>query len=54
MKKTAIIVDDERLARNELKKMLTDYPEIEKKIKELDSFFGKDLVVIHDKDLVNK
>jgi uncharacterized sporulation protein YeaH/YhbH (DUF444 family) len=25
-----------------------------KKIKELDSFFGKDLVVIHDKDLVNK
>jgi len=29
MKKTAIIVDDERLARNELKKMLTDYPEIE-------------------------
>lgn len=29
MKKTAIIVDDERLARNELKKMLTEYPEIE-------------------------
>lgn len=29
MKKTAIIVDDERLARNELKKMLIDYPEIE-------------------------
>ena len=29
MKKTAIIVDDERLARSELKKMLTDYPEIE-------------------------
>ena len=29
MKKTAVIVDDERLARNELKKMLTDYPEIE-------------------------
>jgi two-component system LytT family response regulator len=29
MKKTAIIVDDERLARNELKKMLTDYPEVE-------------------------
>ncbi len=29
MKKTALIVDDERLARNELKKMLQDYPEIE-------------------------
>jgi two-component system LytT family response regulator len=29
MKKTAIIVDDERLARNELKKMLTEYAEIE-------------------------
>ncbi len=29
MKKTAILIDDERLARNELKKMLGDYPEIE-------------------------
>lgn len=29
MKKNAIIVDDERLARNELKKMLVDYPEID-------------------------
>lgn len=29
MKKTAIIIDDERLARAELKKMLMDYPEIE-------------------------
>lgn len=29
MKKTAIVIDDERLARNELKKMLGDYPEIE-------------------------
>lgn len=29
MKKTAIVIDDERLARNELKKMLVDYPEIE-------------------------
>ena len=29
MKKTALIVDDERLARNELKKMLQEYPEIE-------------------------
>jgi two-component system LytT family response regulator len=25
----AIIIDDERLARNELKKLLMDYPEIE-------------------------
>jgi len=29
MIKTAVIIDDERLARNELKKMLVDYPEIE-------------------------
>ena len=29
MKKTAIIIDDERLARTELRKMLTEYPEIE-------------------------
>ena len=29
MKKTAIIIDDERLARNELKKLLSDYPEVE-------------------------
>ena len=29
MKKTALIIDDERLARNELKKMLQEYPEIE-------------------------
>ena len=29
MKKTAIIIDDERLARAELKKMLLEYPEID-------------------------
>lgn len=29
MKKTAIVIDDERLARNELKKLLADYPEVE-------------------------
>ena len=29
MRKTVVIIDDERLARNELKKMLVDYPEIE-------------------------
>lgn len=29
MRKTAIVIDDERLARNELKKMLGEYPEIE-------------------------
>jgi len=29
MVKKAIIIDDERLARNELKKLLSDYPEIE-------------------------
>jgi len=29
MKKTAVIIDDERLARAELKKMLQEHPEIE-------------------------
>ena len=29
MKKTTIVIDDERLARNELKKLLSDYPEVE-------------------------
>jgi two-component system LytT family response regulator len=29
MKKTAIIIDDERLARSELRKMLAEYPEVE-------------------------
>ena len=28
MKKTAIIIDDERLARNELKKLLEQHPDI--------------------------
>jgi hypothetical protein len=28
MNKRAIIIDDERLARNELKKLLTEFPEI--------------------------
>ena len=48
------LVDNDYSPENEGVKVWTDYPEIEKKIKELDSFFGKDLVVIHDKDLVNK
>ena len=29
MKRTALIIDDERLARNELKRLLQDYQEIE-------------------------
>lgn len=29
MSKRAIIIDDERLARNELKKLLQDYPDVE-------------------------
>ena len=29
MHKKAILIDDERLARNELRKLLQDYPEIE-------------------------
>ena len=48
------LVDNDYSPVNEGVKVWTDYPEIEKKIKEIDPFFGKDLVVIHDKDLVNK
>ena len=29
MKKTALIIDDERLARNELRKLLSTHPEVE-------------------------
>ena len=34
--------------------VIINYPEIERKMRELDPFFGKELVIIHDKDLVEK
>jgi dTDP-4-dehydrorhamnose 3,5-epimerase len=48
------LVDNDYNPENEGVKVWTDYPEIENKIKELDTFFGKELLVIHDKDLIEK
>jgi len=48
------LVDNDYSPENEGVKVWTDYPEIERKMKELDSFFGKELVIIHDKDLMEK
>jgi dTDP-4-dehydrorhamnose 3,5-epimerase len=48
------LVDNDYSPENEGVKVWTDYPEIENKIKELDSFFGKELVIIENKDLIEK
>jgi dTDP-4-dehydrorhamnose 3,5-epimerase len=48
------LVDNDYSPENEGVKVWTDYPEIERKMRELDPFFGKELVIIHDKDLVEK
>ena len=48
------LVDNDYSPENEGVKVWTDYPEIERKIKEVDPFFGKELVIIQDKDLVEK
>ena len=48
------LVDNDYSPENEGVKVWTDYPEIERKIKEVDPFFGRELVIIHDKDLVEK
>jgi dTDP-4-dehydrorhamnose 3,5-epimerase-like enzyme len=48
------LVDNDYSPENEGVKVWTDYPEIENKIKELDSFFGKELVIIENKDLIDK
>ena len=48
------LVDNDYSPENEGVKVWTDYPEIKSKIKEIEPLFGEDLVIIHDKDLVNK
>ena len=48
------LVDNDYSPENEGVKVWTDYPEIENKIKELDSFFGKELIIIENKDLIEK
>ena len=48
------LVDNDYSPENEGVKPWTLYPEIKNKIKELDSFFGEELLVIADKDLIEK
>ena len=48
------LVDNDYSPENEGVKVWTDYPEIYKEIKKINSFFSEELVVIADKDLVEK
>ena len=48
------LVDNDYSSENEGVKPWASYPEIKNKIKELDSFFGEELIVIADKDLIEK
>jgi len=48
------LVDNDYNLENEGVKVWKDYPEIFRKIKELNTFFSEDLVVIADKDLIEK
>jgi dTDP-4-dehydrorhamnose 3,5-epimerase len=48
------LVDNDYSPENEGVITWIAYPEIERKIKELDSFFGKELVIIENKDLIEK
>lgn len=48
------LVDNDYSPENEGVKPWTLYPEIKNKIKELDSFFGEELIVMADKDLIEK
>jgi len=48
------LVDNDYSPENEGVITWITYPEIEKKIKELDPFFGKELVIIENKDLIEK
>ena len=48
------LVDNDYSPENEGVKPWTLYPEIKNKIKELDSIFGEELIVIADKDLIEK
>jgi dTDP-4-dehydrorhamnose 3,5-epimerase len=48
------LVDNDYSPENEGVKVWSDYPEIYGKIKEIDPSFNDDLVLIADKDLINK
>ena len=48
------LVDNDYSPENEGVKVWTDYPEIYKEIKKINSFFSEELVVIADKDLIEK
>lgn len=48
------LVDNDYSPENEGVKVWTDYPEICKEIKKINSFFSEELVVIADKDLIEK
>jgi dTDP-4-dehydrorhamnose 3,5-epimerase len=48
------LVDNDYSPENEGVKVWTDYPEIKKRIKEISSSFSDDLVLIADKDLIEK
>lgn len=52
MKKTAIIIDDERLARAELKKMLLEYPEINVLAEASNANEAIDLINQHDPHII--
>jgi two-component system LytT family response regulator len=52
MHKRAIIIDDERLARNELKKLLGDYPEIEVVDEAANVDEGIQKIELHNPDLI--
>ena len=48
------LVDNDYSPENEGVKVWTNYPEIHKEIKKINSFFHEDLVIIADKDLIEK
>ena len=48
------LVDNDYSPENEGVKVWTNYPEIHKEIKNINSFFHEELVIIADKDLIEK
>ena len=48
------LVDNDYSPEQEGVKVWTNYPEIKTKMKEIDPLFGEELIVIADKDLIEK
>jgi dTDP-4-dehydrorhamnose 3,5-epimerase len=48
------LVDNDYSPENEGVKVWSNYPEIKNEIKKIDPFFGEELIVVADKDLMNK